>query len=260
MPAMAHAGSQTPVFVGPTTAWNSRLGKSARRWEKVGVKSALLFDLDGTLVDSDAGHLRAFQRVFAPYGIRLGKEEYDARILGADNAAIARAFLPDLTPAEQAATLEAKEASYRDNLGAIEPIAGVGALLDYAEANDLGCAVVTNAPRANVDKALDALGLGARLPVRVVSGDVERAKPDPMPYLTALQRLGADAACSLAFEDSLSGLSAARGAGLAVVGLTTNLDAATLVGAGAELAVADFTDPRLIALIERRRSSPAEGA
>ena len=224
------------------------------------MKSALLFDLDGTLVDSDAGHLRAFQRVFAAYGIRLGKEEYDARILGSDNAAIARAFLPDLTPAEQAATLEAKEASYRDHLGAIEPIAGVGALLDYAEANDLGCAVVTNAPRANVDKALDALGLGARLPVRVVGGDVERAKPDPLPYLTALRRLGADAARSLAFEDSLSGLRAARGAGLAVVGLTTNLDAATLVGAGAEFAVADFTDPRIVALIERRRASPAQDA
>jgi len=244
----------------PTATRNSRLGKSARRWDKVGVKSALLFDLDGTLVDSDAEHLRAFQRVFAAYGIRLGKEEYDARILGSDNAAIARAFLPDLTPAEQAATLEAKEASYRDNLGTIEPTAGVGALLDYAEANDLGCAVVTNAPRANVDKALDALGLGARLPVRVGGGDVERAKPDPLPYLTALRRLGADASRSLAFEDSLSGLRAALGAGLCVVGLTTNLDAAALVGAGAEFAVADFTDPRIVALIERRRASPAENA
>jgi HAD superfamily hydrolase (TIGR01509 family) len=224
------------------------------------VKSALLFDLDGTLLDSDAQHLRAFQRVFAARGIRLDKQEYDARILGADDEAIARSFLPGLTPAERAATLDAKEASYREHLTGLEPTAGVGALLDYAEANDLSCAVVTNAPRANVDKALDAIGLGARLPLRVVAGEVERAKPDPLPYLTALRRLGADAARSLAFEDSLSGVRSALGAGLCVVGLTTTLDAATLIGAGAAIAVADFTDPRIFALIERRRASPRENA
>jgi len=223
------------------------------------VKSALLFDLDGTLVDSDAQHLGAFQRVFAAHGVRLQKPEYDARIHGLDNAAIARAFLPRLSPAEQAATLEAKEASYRDNLGAVEPIAGVVALLDFAAANGIGSAVVTNAPRANVEAALGALGLGARLPLRVVGGDVERAKPDPLPYLTALRRLGAEPGRSLAFEDSLSGVRSALGAGLAVVGLTTTLAAATLVGAGAVFAVADFTDPRISALIERRMS-PGEKA
>jgi HAD superfamily hydrolase (TIGR01509 family) len=220
------------------------------------VKSALLFDLDGTLVNSDAEHLRAFQRVFAAHGIRLDKAEYDSRILGSDNAAIGRAFLAHLTPAEQAATLSAKEASYRDNLGAIEPVAGVEALLDFADANDLACAVVTNAPRANVEKVLGALGLDERLPLRVVGGEVERAKPDPLPYATALRRLGAEAAHSLAFEDSLSGVRAALGAGLAVVGLTTTLDAATLIGAGAAFAVEDFTDPRILALIERRRAAP----
>ncbi len=222
------------------------------------MKSALLFDLDGTLVDSDAEHLRAFQHAFAAYGIRLGKEEYDARILGSDNGAIGRRFLPHLTAAEQTATLNAKEASYRDHLGALTPIAGVGALLDYAEAHGLGLAVVTNAPRANVDKVLGALGLEARLPLRVVGGDVARAKPDPLPYLTALQRLGAEAAHSLAFEDSLSGVRSALDAGLDVVALTTTLEAATLLDAGAAFAVADFTDPRIVALIERRRASPGK--
>ena len=219
------------------------------------MKAALLFDLDGTLIDSDEAHFRAFQRVFAAHGVTLAREDYDARILGADNAAIGRAFLPPLTPAERRATLEAKEASYRDHLGPVEPIAGVGALIDFAEAHGLGCAVVTNAPRANVERALAALGLNERLPLRVVEGDAARPKPDPLPYLTALRRLGADAARSLAFEDSPSGVAAARGAGLAVVGLTTTLHAATLVGAGAAFAVADFADPRIVALIERRAAA-----
>ena len=76
-------------------------------------RAALLFDLDGTLVDSDAQHLAAFQRAFARHGIELGKSEYAAKIMGASNAMIAQAFLSHLTPVQQAATIDAKEEDYR---------------------------------------------------------------------------------------------------------------------------------------------------
>ena len=220
--------------------------------------AALLFDLDGTLVDSDAAHLRAFQRVFAAHGVAVDRQSYFRSIHGSDNSAIGRDFLPHLSETEQAATLAAKEARYREDLGAIEPIAGVDALLDFAAARGLRCAVVTNAPRANVEAVLGALGLAARLPLRVIGVELARAKPDPLPYQTALTRLGADAGRSLAFEDSLSGLSAAKGAGLAVVGLTTTLAADKLLAAGAEIAVADFADPRILPLIEARTTAPGK--
>ena len=224
------------------------------------VNAALLFDLDGTLIDSDGDHFRAFQRVFAPLGIKLARADYDARILGSDNAAIGRAFLSHLGPAEREATLDAKEASYRDHLGPSEPIAGIAAILDFAEANRLGLGVVTNAPRANVESALAALGLAARLTQWVVGDDVARPKPDPAAYRLALERLGAEPGRSLAFEDSRSGVAAARDAGLTVVGLTTTLDAATLLETGATLAVADFTDRRIVPLIERRVALPRRRA
>jgi HAD superfamily hydrolase (TIGR01509 family) len=224
------------------------------------VTAALLFDLDGTLIDSDAAHLRAFQRVFAPHGVAVDKAAYVKRIHGAENAAIGRDFLPHLSEADQAATLAAKEERYRDDLGDIEPIAGVEALLDYAAARDLRCAVVTNAPRANVEAVLGALGLAERLPVRVLGPELARAKPDPLPYRTALTQLGAEAGRSIAFEDSLSGLSAAKGAGVAVVGLTTTLTADKLLAAGAEIAIADFTDPRILPLIEARSAAPGTKA
>ena len=73
------------------------------------MKTALLFDLDGTLVDSDPEHLVAFQRVFAPHGIELDHAEYAAKIMGASNAMIASRYLAHLSPVEQAATLDAKE-------------------------------------------------------------------------------------------------------------------------------------------------------
>ena len=166
------------------------------------MKTALLFDLDGTLVDSDAEHLVAFQRVFAPHGIELDRSEYAANIMGASNEMIASRYLSHLSPVEQAATLDAKEAHYRDNLGALEPILGALALLDYADRRGLKRAVVTNAPRANAEKVLAALGVGRRLPILVIGGELPRSKPDPLPYLTALELTGASAAHSIAFEDS----------------------------------------------------------
>jgi HAD superfamily hydrolase (TIGR01509 family) len=214
---------------------------------------ALLFDLDGTLVDSDADHLVAFQKAFAPYGISLDRPTYTAHIMGASNAMIGERFLAHLADDERAAVLDSKEAAYRDGLGALAATPGAEALLQYAEAAGLPCAVVTNAPRANATKVLAAIGFAERLPILVIGGELARSKPDPLPYLTGLELTGASAGASVAFEDSLSGVRAAAAAGIAVVGLTTGLPAQRLVEAGAAFAVADFTDARIYELIAARR-------
>ena len=215
--------------------------------------TALLFDLDGTLVDSDADHLAAFQSVFAPFGIKLDRALYTSDIMGASNALIGERFLPHLPLAQREQVLDAKEAAYRDGLGALTATRGADELLDHAEAQGLPCAVVTNAPRANAERVLGAIGLTHRLPILVIGGELARAKPDPLPYLTGLERTGARAERSVAFEDSLSGVRAAVAAGIAVVGLTTGLTAERLIETGAVLAVTDFTDRRIYDLIERRR-------
>jgi HAD superfamily hydrolase (TIGR01509 family) len=214
--------------------------------------AALLFDLDGTLVDSGAKHLAAFQRVFAPFGITVDQALYNKGLHGASNERIGKVFLSHLSPERQRATLEEKEAAYRAGLADIEPLAGAVELLDFADKRGLRRAVVTNAPRANAEAVLAALGLDARLSIVVIGSELARAKPDPLPYLTGLQLTGASASRSVAFEDSPSGVRAAAGAGLAVVGLTTTLDEAALIEAGAALAAKDFTDPRIFALIEAR--------
>jgi HAD superfamily hydrolase (TIGR01509 family) len=214
------------------------------------VKTALLFDLDGTLVDTDGEHLVAFQRAFAPHGIKIDRAGYTAKIMGVSNEMIGREFMAHLSPELQAETIAAKEAFYRDDLGELTPIAGAAALLDFAEQRGLKLAVVTNAPRENAEIVLAAIGFAGRLPILVIGPELARPKPDPLPYLTGLERTGADAAHSLAFEDSLSGVRAAAAAGLVVVGLTTTLSAARLMEGGATIAVADFTDPRIYELIE----------
>jgi len=224
-------------------------------------RAALLFDLDGTLVDSDAKHLAAFQSVFAPHGISVDRIAYDRHIHGASNELIGRVFLSHLSLERQGAILAEKERAYRSDLGDIEPIAGAVALLDFADRVGLKRAVVTNAPRANAEIVLSALGLEARLPIVVSGSELAGAKPDPLPYLKGLELTEALAAHSVAFEDSPSGVRAAAAAGLAVVGLTTTRDEAALIEAGATIAANDFTDPRIFALIEARiGASRNEGA
>ena len=223
------------------------------------MKTALLFDLDGTLVNSDALHLTAFQRVFARHGVALSKAQYVEGIMGFSNALIGARFLPHLSPAAREAAVADKEAAYRDMVGALAPVAGALALLDFADALGIKCAVVTNAPRANAELVLNALGLGERLPIQIIGPELARAKPDPMPYLAGLRETGADAAHSIAFEDSLSGLRAAVGAGLTVVGMTTALEEGALKRAGATIAVADFTDPRIVELIRHKMACTNSG-
>jgi len=94
------------------------------------------------------------------------------------------------------------------------------------------------------------MGLEARFEHVLVAEELERAKPDPLPYLTGLQRLGAEAGQALAFEDSLPGVKAASGAGIFTVGVATTQTAERLMDAGAGLVIEDFDDARLWALIE----------
>jgi HAD superfamily hydrolase (TIGR01509 family) len=225
----------------------------------ISVKTALLFDLDGTLVDTDALHLTAFQAVLATHGIALTKAQYVEKIMGSSNALIGEAFFSHLSMADREAAIETKEQAFRDMLDELQPVAGVGALLDYAVSQGIRCAIVTNAPRANATIVLKALGLAERLPMQIIGSELARSKPDPLPYLTGLEKTGAVAANSVAFEDSLSGLRAALGAGLAVVGMTTTLDEATLTRAGATIAVADFTDSRILELIRARMAYTTGG-
>ncbi len=219
------------------------------------MSTALLFDLDGTLVDTDAQHLIAFQQVFARHGVGIDKEKYVRHIMGASNAMIADVFLTHVSPADQRRALDDKEAHFRANCGALRPVAGVAALLDFADLHGFGRAVVTNGPRANAELMLAAIGLRLRLPILVIGGELQRPKPDPLPYLTGLDLTGGVAKNSLAFEDSLAGIRSASAAGIDVVGLTTTLDAATMRAAGATLAVADFTDGRIVDLLRAKMAA-----
>ena len=204
--------------------------------------TALLFDLDGTLTYTDHLHIEAFQILLKDFGRSITPEHYKARIMGHPNDEIMREMFPDETPERRVALCDHKEQLFRDQLATLTPTPGVLKVLDWADENGVPYAVVTNAPRANATAMLQGLGLDKRMTELVIGDELKRAKPDPLPYRTGLQRLGATAERALAFEDSLPGIQAATGAGIATYGIRTAHPDAALLGSGAVAAITDFTD------------------
>lgn len=212
---------------------------------------ALLFDLDGTLADTDKLHLVAMQQLLHEDGRTLTEAEFEAHISGRANADLCRYLFPDRPLSEHRDFANRKEARFRELSPTLQPTPGLLRLLEYAEARRIGMAVVTNAPRANAEHMLKALGLAGRFEHVLVAEELPKAKPDPLPYLTGLQRLNAHAGQALAFEDSVPGVKAASGAGIFTVGLSTSQTEEVLMAAGAQLVVADFEDERLWEVIRQ---------
>ncbi|WP_299429446.1 HAD family phosphatase [uncultured Meiothermus sp.] len=201
---------------------------------------ALLFDLDGTLADTDRLHEQAWLEGLAQYGLLGDHHYYQTQISGGLNPEIVRRLLPQLSQAEGEAFLEQKEARFRELAGGVRPLPGLGELWDWARSRGLWLALVSNAPRVNALHLLEQFNLAFdRI---VLSEELPAGKPDPLPYRTALQQLGIEAEEAVAFEDSPSGIRSAVGAGIRTVALTTGHPADSLEKAGALLCIADFGD------------------
>jgi HAD superfamily hydrolase (TIGR01509 family) len=211
-----------------------------------------LFDLDGTLVDADHLHHEAWRHVLLPFKIDLTVEKYRNEIMGFANAAIAASILPDVPVDETARIIDNKEKRFRSLATKLDPAPGLIAFLDWLKQHQIPVGVVTNAPRLNAEQELRGIGVFDHFPVLVIGDELAYSKPHPLPYLTGLERLAGMASRSVAFEDSISGIRSARAAGLAVVGLTTGHGADHLMNEGAAIAIADFTDARLLPFVAAR--------
>ncbi|MFP9136636.1 HAD family hydrolase [Devosia sp. XGJD_8] len=215
--------------------------------------AALLFDIDGTLADTDPLHLEAFNRTFAPYGHHFDKPRFALELQGLANEAIARRFVPHLSPADGMEVLRGKEETFRDLArSAIHAVPGLFALMDMADAAGLPMAAVTNAPRANADLILDGLGIRHRFRALVIGEELAHGKPHPLPYLEGLRLLGAIAEASVAFEDSRTGIASATAAGLATIGIRTSLLHEDMIAAGAVLSADSYDDPAVRTFISSR--------
>jgi HAD superfamily hydrolase (TIGR01509 family) len=209
---------------------------------------ALLFDMDGTLSDTDPIHRQAMVETFAARGVGVSDEDFHRHVSGQSNDAIFARFFPTLSEEERRRLADEKEALYRRLTARMTPMPGLERLIGWAKARGVACALVTNGPRPNVEHTLKVLGLTDSFDALVLGEDLPRAKPDPMPYLDALRRLGVAAERAMAFEDSAPGVTAALAAGVFTVELTGPSRSAGL-GVGAHLVVPDFAASALWALL-----------
>ena len=215
--------------------------------------SAVVFDVDGTLVDSERdGHRVAFNQAFADFSLpyRWDEELYGrlVRVTGGQRRidgylaeqGVAGDERARLAPALHRHKTEVLGRMIED--GRLEPRPGVARLLaDLAEA---GCrlGVATTGSRGWVDLLLQRLLPGTTFGVVVTGDEVAGRKPDPEAYVVAMERLGTSVADTLAVEDSHEGLVAAKAAGLACVVVTNGYTAGHDLGA-ADLVLDGFGEP-----------------
>lgn len=214
--------------------------------------AAVLFDLDGTLANTDPLHYQTWQRILRDYGLNIDRTFYDARISGRLNPLIIRDLLPHLSDEEGLQLADEKEARFREIALNLTPLAGLLDVLEWIDTNHLKKAVVTNAPRANVNFMLEVLKLADRFNTVVLAEEASAGKPDPACYKLVLDYLGISAKKAIAFEDSPSGIRAAVGAGIYTIGIASTHEPHTLTEAGAAMVISDFTEQRLWQLLNSR--------
>ena len=183
---------------------------------------ALLFDLDGTLAETDPLHLPTWVDVLEPYGVGVDEEFYRQSISGRNTAEIIRDLLPDLSDEENRSVGDAKEARFRERATELEPLPGLLDFVAWGRERGMSIVLVTNAPEENVRAILLALEIRDFFDAVVLADEVEAVKPDPAPYEAALKRVGVAAEEALAFEDSVSGISSSVAAGIPTVGITSS--------------------------------------
>jgi HAD superfamily hydrolase (TIGR01509 family) len=215
-----------------------------------GSAKALLFDIDGTLADTDALHLAAFNQIFGPRGHVFDRARASRELMGFSNASIGERFLTDEPPERRLVIMDQKEAAFRGLVaGKIKPLSGLMPLLARADRAGVPMVAVTNAPRLNAEMLLAGLGIAERFKAVVIGDELAHGKPHPMPYLKGLHAVNAAPHLSLAFEDSRSGIQSASAAGIATIGIRTSLGHADMIEAGALATAESFDDPILIDLV-----------
>jgi beta-phosphoglucomutase len=182
---------------------------------------AVLWDLDGTLIDSTEYHWTSWLMALQDEGFVLTREQFVATF-GQRNDRILRGWLgADAADDTIRRVGDAKEIAYRRLMreGGIDGLPGAYDWIERLAARGWRQAIASSAPRLNVEVALEALGWGGRFEAIVAAEDVHRGKPDPEVFLVCAERLRTEPSACVVVEDAAAGVEAARAAGMRVIGL-----------------------------------------
>lgn len=185
---------------------------------------AVLWDMDGTLIDSEDLHWTCWRDTMADEGVVITRQQFRDSF-GQRNDAIISSWMGAALPPHRVESIgNAKEERYRHLVRTVgvSPLPGVAGWLRRLHSQGWLQAIASSAPRANVEAVLESLATAGVFQAIVSAEDVRRGKPDPEVFLTAAGRVGTSPDRCIVVEDAVAGIEAARNAGMKSIGVSPN--------------------------------------
>ncbi|MDB5250623.1 MAG: haloacid dehalogenase [Segetibacter sp.] len=203
---------------------------------------AVLFDLDGTLLDNNEVHLKAWKQYLKENGKEISDDDFKENISGRTNKdAIEHVYDKKMSEEEASEFYLQKEKIYREMYKAdIAPIAGLPEFLKELEEHNITMAIATSGITVNIDFMFEHVPIKQYFKKIISSKDIRKGKPDPEIFLKTAEAVNTPPANCIVFEDSTSGVQAGKAAGMKVVALTTTHSPEELKEA--DLVIKDYTE------------------
>jgi beta-phosphoglucomutase len=204
-----------------------------------------IFDLDGVLVDSHPVHLRAWKALFASLDRYFSESELQFIVEGHKREEILHHFLGQLSEEQIREYGARKDALVQASAHEIETVSGVLEFLNEIQCAGLPVGLASSASRARVESTLERMQLRQYFSAVITGSDVANGKPDPAIFCRAAEAMGVIPSGILVCEDAVSGVQAAKRAGMKCLGIAAPERALLLHKAGADRIVPDFNGIRL---------------
>lgn len=184
---------------------------------------AVIFDLDGTLIDNNSYHRETWEKYLEKIGKTISEEEFNANMNGRTNEdAIKYIYGKDISPEESLKHTLDKEALYREIYKPfIKPVPGLIDFLERLKSKNISMAIATSGIQPNIDFMFENIPIKQYFDLVVNSSHIKKGKPDPEIYLKVASLLHISPKYSLVFEDATVGIKSAKAAGMKVIAVAT---------------------------------------
>ena len=210
---------------------------------------AVIFDMDGTIVDNMKVHIDTWLIFIEQHGLNLSREEFLDRMHGNLREIISKVFELDPNDPKVMELGQAKEQFYRDTYkGNITEINGFTKTLTGLNESGIQCALATMGDTPNINLVIDELNVRSLFHTIIGGHEVNKGKPDPEIFVRVMHKLNQRPENCLVVEDSISGVESARNAGIPVIGITTTHPKKVLLDAGCIQTIDDYSKPGLFGL------------
>lgn len=215
--------------------------------EILGSARAILFDMDGVLIDSEPTHEKAIVALSSELGETLTDHAIIDSFKGAPEKFMAGRLM-ELYPAQSSTAEELirrKVGLYARLFHHVTLIPGAEEFVEESHAAGLKLGLTTSASRSTQELTFETFGFAPYFDTIVTGEDIINGKPDPEPYLLTARKLGADAKDCIVIEDSINGVRSGHAAGCAVIAITTTFPRDALLEAGADHVIDSFSELRI---------------